>query len=44
MFGLSVNGFEIMVGVVGLILLIEIDVNKVFVCDNGCDCEFSFFK
>ncbi|MCG9711071.1 hypothetical protein L1D46_20075 [Pseudoalteromonas sp. Isolate3] len=44
MFGLSANGSEIMAGVAGLTLSIEVDANKAFVCDNGRDRELSFPK
>jgi hypothetical protein len=43
-FGLSANGSEMMAGIAGLILSIEVDANKAFVCDNGTDYELSFPK
>jgi hypothetical protein len=44
MFGLSADGSEIMAGIAGAVLSIEIDANKAFVCDNGRDRELSFPK
>lgn len=43
-FGLSANGSEMMAGIAGAVLSIEIDANKAFVCDNGNDYELSFPK
>lgn len=43
-FGLSANGSEMMAGIAGLTLSIEVDANKAFVCDNGTDYELSFPK
>ncbi|WP_448569220.1 hypothetical protein [Thalassotalea ganghwensis] len=44
LFGLSANGSEMMGGLAGIQLSIEIDANKAFVCDNGVDMELSFPK
>ncbi|MEW6981932.1 hypothetical protein AAD001_04685 [Colwelliaceae bacterium 6471] len=43
-FGLSSNGSEMMAGVAGLTVSIDVDANKAFVCDNGVDMELSFPK
>lgn len=43
-FGLSANGSEMMAGIAGLVVSIEVDANKAYVCDNGVDMELSFPK
>ncbi|MEW6990824.1 hypothetical protein AADZ91_09055 [Colwelliaceae bacterium 6441] len=43
-FGLSANGSEMMAGIAGALLSIEVDANKAYVCDNGVDIELSFPK
>ncbi|WP_206483754.1 hypothetical protein [Thalassotalea sp. G2M2-11] len=43
-FGLSANGSEMMAGIAGAVLTIDVDANKAFVCDNGVDMELSFPK
>lgn len=43
-FGLSANGSEMMANIAGLLVSIEVDANKAFVCDKGKDRELSFPK
>lgn len=43
-FGLSANGSEMMAGIAGATVSIEVDANKAFVCKDGQDMELSFPK
>ncbi|WP_243880005.1 hypothetical protein [Shewanella algae] len=43
-FAISANGSEMMGGIAGAVLSIDVDLNKAFVCREGQDVQLSFPK